>query len=726
MKVKIAFSIVLVMVLSFSTAHLWADEVPVEMTLPTSLQPGPISQFQPRLEEPLVVWTEYQLSTEGIGEGNIILYDAKTNRSQLIAGNAATDSGLIDRLNPDISNNVIVWEDSRHTCPACPHDIFAYDLTTGREFPIAVGPADETTPSISGTRVVWRSYDGKRHALLGQDLATGERFEIASHPADGRFFYGRPVIDGSIVVWSEYEGNPKSQPHTIYALNLVTGQRVTVARVWYPGSEYDISGHRIAWTGPLVTLYDIDTGQSRVLFQGWQAHAPAIQGDLVVWADGRNYDYTGFDIYGYDLRFDRPFLVSAAPGNESEPDIDGEQVVWQQEQDGVFRIVSLDLAGQRPEVPPLLPPNPAPSGPINTNLAEAGEATIDASVLGNFFKGMHGANGDGWGVALPKSTDAIVNSSGVPYFNYHTVLNSDLWRQTGYPSPRGPTVGDLYRTIRVTYSKYVVVRLWPTLGPDRYLSNNPEDVAQQYISLASSQDWVNMVQTNNEPNVEWAVSCSSCRWEQYPGGPIRTYSWSGLFDYRLYQAINTWYQDVWYRVSYWRSNHPNPTIRTRLQNMTRYTPPMADIYRNLDNGQNFYTYLQSMIDLYDYFTYHVYPWPEFDAVNGYIKNNSWPWFTSWLQSQINSGAVWSRITEFGWNPGQMDRTGKTQRSSVWGNDGRWHTFCPDVQGFINNERHNAYGVMVFLVQSTDPALAKHDGLDDSGNPYYWFSCYRSW
>lgn len=88
MKVRIAFSIVLVMVLSFSTAHLQADEVPVEMTLPTSLQLGPISQFQPRLEGPLVVWTEYWLSTDGLGQGNIIFYDAKTNRSQLIAGNA--------------------------------------------------------------------------------------------------------------------------------------------------------------------------------------------------------------------------------------------------------------------------------------------------------------------------------------------------------------------------------------------------------------------------------------------------------------------------------------------------------------------------------------------------------------------------------------------------------------------------------------------------------------
>lgn len=97
------------------------------------------------------------------------------------------------------------------------------------------------------------------------------------------------------------------------------------------------------------------------------------------------------------MRSDRPFLVSATPGNESEPDVDGERVVWQQEQDGVFRIVSLDLAGRRPEVPPILLPIPALSRPLNTSLAEPGEVTTDASILGNFFKGMHGANGDGWG-----------------------------------------------------------------------------------------------------------------------------------------------------------------------------------------------------------------------------------------------------------------------------------------------------------------------------------------
>jgi len=74
----------------------------------------------------------------------------------------------------------------------------------------------------------------------------------------------------------------------------------------------------------------------------------------------------------------------------------------------------------------------------------------------------------------------------------------------------------------------------------------------------------------------------------------------------------------------------------------------------------------------------------------------------------------------------MDRTGKTQRSQVWGNDGRWHTFCGDLQGFITYQRKNAYGVMVFLVQATDPVLEKHDALDDNGNPYAWFSCYRSW
>jgi len=131
-----------------------------------------------------------------------------------------------------------------------------------------------------------------------------------------------------------------------------------------------------------------------------------------------------------------------------------------------------------------------------------------------------------------------------------------------------------------------------------------------------------------------------------------------------------------------------------------------------------------MIDLYDKFTYHTYPWPAYDAVNGYVENNSWKWFTTWLQDQINNYTVWSRITEFGWNKDQMDLANKTQDDVVWSNlDGYWHDFAGDIRGFINNERHRAFGVMVFLVKSAGD-FWRFDALNNDGTLKTWFADYR--
>src|SRR5579875_4122847 len=61
-------------------------------------------------------------------------------------------------------------------------------------------------------------------------------------------------------------------------------------------------------------------------------------------------------------------------------------------------------------------------------------------------------------------------------------------------------------------------------------------------------------------------------------------------------------------------------------------------------------------------------------------NNSWTWFSSWLQTNITNGTVRSMITEFGWNPGQMSICGLTQYDSWPGtgtcasSDGYTHTF----------------------------------------------------
>ena len=56
---------------------------------------------------------------------------------------------------------------------------------------------------------------------------------------------------------------------------------------------------------------------------------PKIQGDLVVWADKRNYDQTGIDIYGLNLATGAELAICTAAGNQNRPAVWGDVVVWQ-------------------------------------------------------------------------------------------------------------------------------------------------------------------------------------------------------------------------------------------------------------------------------------------------------------------------------------------------------------------------------------------------------------
>ena len=57
-----------------------------------------------------------------------------------------------------IDGRYVVWEDYRNPNPdGTGHgDIYGYDLLTGGEFPIAVGPSQQSHVQISGNLVVWQ------------------------------------------------------------------------------------------------------------------------------------------------------------------------------------------------------------------------------------------------------------------------------------------------------------------------------------------------------------------------------------------------------------------------------------------------------------------------------------------------------------------------------------------------------------------------------------------
>jgi hypothetical protein len=69
-----------------------------------------------------------------------------------------------------IDDNVVVWFDGRQHLDVwgdqkC--DIYGYDLSTGQEFPIRVGPASfRSDPEVSGNLVVWLEVENGRDCTI--------------------------------------------------------------------------------------------------------------------------------------------------------------------------------------------------------------------------------------------------------------------------------------------------------------------------------------------------------------------------------------------------------------------------------------------------------------------------------------------------------------------------------------------------------------------------------
>jgi beta propeller repeat protein len=198
---------------------------------------------------------------------------------------------------PRIYGNTITWKDCRNDADKRKGDIYAYDLTTGKETPICTDPANQDWADLSETTIVWSDWrndpnvgtqiTGSDIDIYGYDRATKKIFPICSAPGVQR----GAVTRGHWVVWQDgREGDGK---HHIYGYDLTTKKEFPIC------------------TAP---------GEQRV---------PAMDGDIVVWDDLREGSATGRDIYGYNLATKKEFLICNDSGYQSQPVISGNIVVWE-------------------------------------------------------------------------------------------------------------------------------------------------------------------------------------------------------------------------------------------------------------------------------------------------------------------------------------------------------------------------------------------------------------
>ena len=134
-------------------------------------------QFQPRIDDGRVVWTDLRASETQDPLGypvtmDIYMYDTASGEETRIT------SGDWIQMAPDISGHRIVWQDHRSAdnpksqYDMSGRDIWMYDLETGQEHQITSSPDTEEVPLISGDIVVYARFVPEKggNLLFMQDL----------------------------------------------------------------------------------------------------------------------------------------------------------------------------------------------------------------------------------------------------------------------------------------------------------------------------------------------------------------------------------------------------------------------------------------------------------------------------------------------------------------------------------------------------------------------------
>jgi RHS repeat-associated protein len=101
-----------------------------------------------------------------------------------------------EQYDAEIWGRIVVWEDCRAQESHGYTDIYAYNLETKIEFPVATGPANQQMPTVCGNYIIWT-----QGTLKGYSLLTGQTFDLLT----GGYAY-QPAIDANLVVWRDSRG----------------------------------------------------------------------------------------------------------------------------------------------------------------------------------------------------------------------------------------------------------------------------------------------------------------------------------------------------------------------------------------------------------------------------------------------------------------------------------------------------------------------------------------
>lgn len=248
-------------------------------------------------------------------QSNIWAQDLKTKKEYPVVEKSG------EELPVAANNQWLVHNDYNSDNPENWYDIYLYNLQTGEDIPIAIGPENQVAQDLWGNYLIYNTGFTWPDLYL-YNIKTGEHKFIA-HEAI------RPRIWGETIVWIKSFGFGYA---TVESYNLKTGVITRVPSTTDNNQSWpDIYQDMIVWHGMndrLGIFYkNIRTGEERKISDSGEN--PIIWGNFIAWIQA---DTTGpYNIYAYDIETGTSAKISddGTTGSSSRaPYIDRNILVW--------------------------------------------------------------------------------------------------------------------------------------------------------------------------------------------------------------------------------------------------------------------------------------------------------------------------------------------------------------------------------------------------------------
>jgi hypothetical protein len=236
---------------------------PDVLTEPTIITKRSAPRSELAVDGNYVVWQSYE-----DGQSNVVAYHLQTGEERCISSLPGGKSSL------RISDRYVVWAETLAVPDVYKRTIRVYDLISRKEMSVS---SSGDYPDISDNRIVWNESRNPQEPLetgiYGYDLVRNVEFPVVVGP--GRHLF--PRISNDWVIYLNWlpgvgPGTPSPDQPTLHAHSIRTGEDIDLGPVAYRNDAWSykrhvISGHMVAWQGPdgATHLYDLAARRERVL-----------------------------------------------------------------------------------------------------------------------------------------------------------------------------------------------------------------------------------------------------------------------------------------------------------------------------------------------------------------------------------------------------------------------------------------------------------------------------